>query len=111
MRGARVVIVGGTSGIGAHVAQLVGAAGAEVTLAGRASAKLDAALAELRAGGVTAAGAVLEARDEDAVERCFAELGEFDHLVSTVGGFMGGGSSTRRSPRSARQSRASFSRP
>jgi NAD(P)-dependent dehydrogenase (short-subunit alcohol dehydrogenase family) len=81
-----VLIVGGSSGIGAATAQAFAALGAEVTIASRNQAKLDAAAADIRKAVGTAAGsavhtAVLDTADEAAVEAFFATAGPFDHVV------------------------------
>jgi NAD(P)-dependent dehydrogenase (short-subunit alcohol dehydrogenase family) len=81
-----VLIVGGSSGIGAAAAQAFAALGAEVTIASRNQSKLDAAAADIRKAVGTAAGsavhtAVLDTADETAVEAFFAKAGPFDHVV------------------------------
>lgn len=82
----RVVIIGGTSGIGFAVAEAARAAGAAVLVASRTQVKVDAALARLGAG---AEGATVDTGDEADVERFFARVGPFDHLVYTAGDWEG----------------------
>lgn len=80
----RVVIVGGSSGIGRGVADAVLARGAEVVLVGRSRDKLQGVSAAL--GGPPRARAVAaDVTREDEVGRMFAEAGPFDHLVVTSG--------------------------
>ncbi|MGW1742489.1 SDR family oxidoreductase [Nocardia sp. NPDC001965] len=79
----KVVIVGGTSGIGLATARRLDAAGAAVVIAGRDKERLAAALAEL---GSRAAGFVVDARDEAELAGLFGEIGSVDHLVVTVTG-------------------------
>ncbi|MFI9509756.1 SDR family oxidoreductase [Nocardia sp. NPDC052566] len=79
----RVVIVGGTSGIGLATARRLAAHGAEVVIAGRDQQRLASALAEL-GPGVT--GRAVDARDESDLARLFSEVGEVDHVVVTVTG-------------------------
>jgi NAD(P)-dependent dehydrogenase (short-subunit alcohol dehydrogenase family) len=56
-RGRRALVIGGTGGIGRAVAASLAGQGAEVTITGGSSGeRLDAALAELKAGGGTASG-------------------------------------------------------
>ncbi|MEU4341572.1 SDR family oxidoreductase [Nocardia sp. NPDC023852] len=81
--GNRVVIVGGTSGIGLATARRLASHGREMIIAGRGAEKLAAALAEL---GPDATGRTVDARDEDDLARFFAEVGPIDHLVVTVTG-------------------------
>jgi NAD(P)-dependent dehydrogenase (short-subunit alcohol dehydrogenase family) len=81
VRDARLLIVGGGSGIGFAVAQLAKAEGAHVTIASTNPAKLAAAADRL--GG--AAVASLDITDEAAVSAYFAGSGRFDHIISTAG--------------------------
>jgi NAD(P)-dependent dehydrogenase (short-subunit alcohol dehydrogenase family) len=78
----RVVVLGGTSGIGLAVARAVGAAGATPIVASSRLEKVKAALETLPAG---AEGRAVDLLDEGAVERFFRELGPFDHLAYTAG--------------------------
>src|SRR6266567_2739274 len=78
----KMAIVGGTAGIGLAVAQMAAAIGAEVRLGGSSRNKLDEALRHID-GKVT--GDLVDARDEDSIHRFFAEAGELDHVVSTIG--------------------------
>ncbi|MFE5288248.1 SDR family oxidoreductase [Nocardia sp. NPDC056611] len=84
----RVVIMGGSSGIGEATAAVFAAAGAEVVITGRDRAKLDAAVA--RIGGDTTGHAV-DAADQAEVYAFFAGLGTLDHLVISVSGSAGSG--------------------
>lgn len=78
---ARILVVGGGSGIGFAVAQAVRAQGAVITIASTNADKLAAAAERL--GG--AEWAVLDITDEDAVAAFFASSGSFDHVVTTAG--------------------------
>jgi len=71
----RVVIMGGTSGIGLATAQKLTAAGAEVIVTGRDPDRL-AAVGERASRAVAVDGT-----DAEAVAAFFADVGEFDHLV------------------------------
>ncbi len=82
----RVVVIGGSSGIGFAVAEAAKAAGARVVVASSTPAKVDAALARL---GTGAEGATVDTGDEASVERFFANTGPFDHLVYTAGDWEG----------------------
>ncbi|NKY27854.1 SDR family oxidoreductase [Nocardia gamkensis] len=79
----RVVIVGGTSGIGLAAARRFASGGHDVVIAGRDAGRLEAALAEL---GENVTGRTVDARDEAELARFFTELGPIDHVVVTVTG-------------------------
>ncbi|MEV6254602.1 SDR family oxidoreductase [Nocardia sp. NPDC051929] len=81
--GNRVVIVGGTSGIGLAAARRLADHGHEVIVAGRDKGRLEAALADL---GENVTGRTVDARDEAELTRFFAEIGPIDHVVVTVTG-------------------------
>ncbi|MET9384506.1 SDR family oxidoreductase [Streptomyces sp. NPDC002928] len=82
LRGERVVVIGGTAGIGFAVAEAAAREGADVVVASRRQESVDAALQRLPEG---AEGYVLDATDEDAVRTFFGHLGGLDHLVYTAG--------------------------
>ncbi|MEV7025083.1 SDR family oxidoreductase [Kitasatospora sp. NPDC093558] len=86
--GQRVVVMGGSSGIGEAAAGAFAADGAEVVITGRDRERLDAAVA--RIGGKTT-GASVDAADAGAVAAFFAEGGTVDHLVVAVSGAAGAG--------------------
>src|SRR5271170_4431338 len=78
LQGARVLVVGGSSGIGLATAAAAAKAGASVTIASRSKPKLDAALAGI---GGDARAVVLDTGDEAAVERFFANEAAWDHVI------------------------------
>ncbi|HEY3992809.1 MAG TPA: SDR family oxidoreductase [Ktedonobacteraceae bacterium] len=84
----RVVIIGGTSGIGLATARLLAAQGADIIIASRQREKLDQALATLE-GSVR--GEVLDATSREETQSFFRRIGSFDHLVLTLAGHEGGG--------------------
>jgi NAD(P)-dependent dehydrogenase (short-subunit alcohol dehydrogenase family) len=77
----KVVVIGGTSGVGFAVAKAVLAEGGQVSIGSSNAEKLAGALTRLGKG---ATGNVIDVRKEDSVEAFFKEIGEFDHLVFTV---------------------------
>jgi NAD(P)-dependent dehydrogenase (short-subunit alcohol dehydrogenase family) len=81
LQGARILVVGGGSGIGHAVAKAAMDEGASVVLASTSADKLCAAAQRL--GG--AEWAVLDITDEAAVATYFAASGQFHHIVSTAG--------------------------
>lgn len=78
----RVVILGGTSGIGLATAQLAAAQGATVIVASSNPESVKRALDELPA---TASGEAIDLTDSAAVTEFFDGLDPFDHLVYTAG--------------------------
>ncbi|WP_227984880.1 SDR family oxidoreductase [Nocardia spumae] len=85
----RVVVMGGSSGIGEATAALFAGEGAEVVVTGRSRDKLDAAVARL--GGKTT-GYRLDATDPAQIVAFFEQSGPIDHLVIAVSGSAGSGS-------------------
>ena len=82
LNGQRVLIIGGTSGIGRAVALAALGAGASVHIGSSNSDRLSGALAQLGAG---ATGGEVDVRDEGSVAAFFSGAGSFDHLVYTAG--------------------------
>ena len=76
--GQRAVIIGASAGIGEATARSFAAAGAGVTITGRAKDRLDAAAARICYPVETHE---LDATDADAVAGFFAGIGTVDHLV------------------------------
>lgn len=82
LTGQRIVVIGGSSGMGLATAHAAAEAGAVVTIASSSKERIDAALAELPD---SCDGAALDVRDEAAVADLFARVGELDHVVFTAG--------------------------
>jgi NAD(P)-dependent dehydrogenase (short-subunit alcohol dehydrogenase family) len=82
LKGKRIVVLGGSSGIGLATAQAAAREGASLVIASSRKARVDEALASLPPG---ADGHALDLGDETAVKKFFAALGAFDHLVFTAG--------------------------
>lgn len=82
LNGKRIVVLGGSSGIGLAIAQAAARDGAAVVIASSRQARVDEALRILPEG---AEGHALDLADEAAVRALFARLGGFDHLVFTAG--------------------------
>ena len=82
MNGARIVVIGGTHGIGLAVARRAAEEGAEVIVGSSRQASVDKALAELPKSST---GHTMDVRDEADVRRVFERIGPFDHLVYTAG--------------------------
>lgn len=82
LTGQRVVVIGGTSGIGHAVAKAALDAGATVHVGSSNNDRLNGALAKLGAG---ATGGEIDVREEGSIDAFFAGAGSFDHLVYTAG--------------------------
>jgi NAD(P)-dependent dehydrogenase (short-subunit alcohol dehydrogenase family) len=82
LSGKRVVVIGGSSGIGFAVARAALDDGAMVTIGSSHDDKVAAAAARLGNG---AQGATLDVKDEDSVAKFFDGVGAIDHLVFTAG--------------------------
>jgi len=82
LAGQKIVVIGGSSGMGLATARAAALDGAEVTIASSRQDRVDAALRHLPAG---CAGAALDVRDEAQVSEFFERLGAFDHLAFTAG--------------------------
>jgi len=80
LEGKRVLVIGGSSGIGFAVAKAALDEGAKVTIASSNAEKLKGALGRLGGGG----GVLLDVTDEAAVEAYFASSGPVDHIVFTA---------------------------
>ncbi len=78
----RIVILGGTAGIGFAVAELAAREGARVVVASSSKARVDYALTRLPAGSE---GHAVDLRDARAVAALFERIGKHDHLVYTAG--------------------------
>ncbi len=82
LSGAKVVVIGGASGVGFAVAQAALAAGAQVVVGSSQAARIEAAAERLGAGAV---GRTVDVKDEASVAAFFEAAGPFDHLVFTAG--------------------------
>ena len=78
----RVVIIGGSSGIGLAVAKEAASQGANVVIV---SSKAERVQEAIRSIGGDVGGQAVDVSDEKAVESFFTNLGVFDHLVFTAG--------------------------
>jgi NAD(P)-dependent dehydrogenase (short-subunit alcohol dehydrogenase family) len=85
LMGKKVVVVGGSSGIGLGVAAFALQKGAELVIVGRSRQKLEAAERTLSEAGRRIARFAADMTDEVEIARLFDEVGAFDHLVSTAG--------------------------
>jgi NAD(P)-dependent dehydrogenase (short-subunit alcohol dehydrogenase family) len=78
----RVVVLGGSSGIGLAVAEQAASLGAKVVVASSNAERLQKAIESI---GGDAQGQAVDVSDERAVQSFFTKFGAFDHLVFTAG--------------------------
>jgi NAD(P)-dependent dehydrogenase (short-subunit alcohol dehydrogenase family) len=95
----RVLIVGGSSGMGLASARNLLRAGAEVFIAGRDAAKLQAAVQSL---GGKAVGIAADANDPDSLAALMSRIGRLDHLLLAAGGTPAWGPFTQTTPQALR---------
>jgi NAD(P)-dependent dehydrogenase (short-subunit alcohol dehydrogenase family) len=81
--GRQVLVVGGTSGIGAGIAAGFVRCGARVQVTGASAADVDAAASDATLAG--AQRAILDVRDAQAVQACVGALPQLDVLVNCAG--------------------------
>ena len=81
MENKRVVVLGGSSGIGLAVAEAATSHGARVIIGSSNAERVQKAIKTV---GGDAQGQTLDVSDERAVESFFAKTGAFDHLVYTA---------------------------
>lgn len=86
--GKRVILTGGTRGIGRAIALRLADEGASIALCARTPGAVDAVVADLKTRGVQACGAALDVRDGDAFKTWFTsaveQLGGLDICISNV---------------------------
>lgn len=82
LKNARVLVVGGTSGIGLGVAAAVAERGAVPIVASRRQSSVDSALEQLPD---SARGAVVDLTDPAGLDRFAEQIGDLEHLVFTAG--------------------------
>ncbi|MFJ8039040.1 SDR family oxidoreductase [Kitasatospora sp. NPDC096147] len=78
----RVIVIGGTSGVGFAVARAAADRGSDVVVASSNPERVDRAVQRL---GGRAEGVTLDVADDTALAAFFSRIGEFDHLVYTAG--------------------------
>jgi NAD(P)-dependent dehydrogenase (short-subunit alcohol dehydrogenase family) len=90
LKGSKVLITGATKGIGRAIAEAFADEGANVAICARNAEEVDAAVAALKAKGVTAFGQAVDVGDGDAfkawIDASAAALGGIDAIVSNVSG-------------------------
>jgi len=78
----RVVILGGSSGLGLATAKAVGEAGGSIVIVSGKQSRVDEALKDLPAGSQ---GHAVDLSREANIKTFFEKIGPFDHLVYTAG--------------------------
>ena len=85
LKGKRVVVIGGATGIGYAIAEMAHEQGASVVLGSSNQANVQTASERLQG----ATGYAVDLRDESSVKGFFKQVGPFDHLAITAGDWGG----------------------
>ncbi|MFM2108006.1 MAG: hypothetical protein RLZZ513_1074 [Pseudomonadota bacterium] len=83
--GKRVLVTGASSGFGAHFAQLLASAGAEVVLAARRTDKLQSLADRLRAQGTKVSAVAMDVSSKERVYDGFEQTGPCDIVINNAG--------------------------
>ncbi|NOX38027.1 MAG: SDR family oxidoreductase [Calditrichaeota bacterium] len=90
LKGKKILVTGGGSGLGLAMADRFAELGADVAICGRTESKLQAAVERLRSHGTRVEYFVCDVRDYDAVGRMFADIedrmGRLNGLVNNAAG-------------------------
>jgi NAD(P)-dependent dehydrogenase (short-subunit alcohol dehydrogenase family) len=81
LAGKRIVVLGGSSGIGLAVAKAAALGGGDVVIVSSNKKRVEQAAASIENGNAF----VVDLTDESEIEAFFAGVGPFDHLVFTAG--------------------------
>jgi NAD(P)-dependent dehydrogenase (short-subunit alcohol dehydrogenase family) len=82
LSGKKVIVMGGSSGLGFATAKAAAAEGAVVTIVSASASRVDAALSELPEGS---RGFALDLSEETNIQNFFLSIEKFDHLIYTAG--------------------------
>jgi NAD(P)-dependent dehydrogenase (short-subunit alcohol dehydrogenase family) len=82
LNGKKIVLLGGSSGIGLATAKAASAEGAQVVIVSGNQQRIDNALTQLPQGSL---GYAVNLTSEESIKNFFDALGGFDHLVYTAG--------------------------
>lgn len=83
--GKRAIVTGASSGFGAHFAQLLVSAGAEVVLAARRTDKLQSLVDSLRAQGAKVSAVAMDVSSKKSVYDGFEQIGPCDIVINNAG--------------------------
>ncbi|MCH4246600.1 MAG: SDR family oxidoreductase [Acinetobacter populi] len=87
----QILILGGTSGFGYAVALMALQQHAQVSITGRDAKKLKQCIDTFKTQGFDVHGEIFDGYQANAAQQLASRLNEYDHIISTVGSFMGGG--------------------
>ncbi|CAE6519733.1 unnamed protein product, partial [Rhizoctonia solani] len=94
LKGKKVIVIGGSSGIGRSVAAAALSNGASVVISSSSQQKIDAAVERLRQSSngvadITVKGCAFDLKDLEALKAFLDKEGPFDHLAITAGTIKG----------------------
>lgn len=78
--GQRILVIGGSSGIGFSTARIADSLGAQVTIASRTAARVEAAARKI---GRSTRGCIIDVTENESVESFFASDTVWDHVIVT----------------------------
>jgi len=85
LSGKAALVTGASSGLGAHFARCLGAAGASVVLAARRADRLQSLQAELAKGKIAATAIDLDVQSAESIDRALDAAGAIDIVVNNAG--------------------------
>lgn len=85
LQGKTVLITGASSGFGAHFAEVLAGAGADLVLAARRVEKLEQTADVVRKLGRTATVVAMDVSDHQSVEKAFADMPPLDVVINNAG--------------------------
>ena len=90
LKGKKVLVTGGSHGIGLSIAKFLGQEGCQVAICSRTKIRVDKAINELKSLRVDAFGTLFDAAKKNDIERVVSEInkkwGGIDILINNVGG-------------------------
>ncbi|ABJ56851.1 SDR family oxidoreductase [Oenococcus oeni] len=87
----KILIIGGSSGFGKEIAKEASQSGAQVSIVGHSLKNLEKAKKDFEKEKITISSENIDASDNNQLTDYFKKSGNFDHIISMLGGAMAGG--------------------